>query len=152
MYRIEPVGPHHAPGLRLALDRVVRAPHQPRLAEVTARIAESIARDEVRWVATVAHEVVGWCDIVVGAEASGQLEIAVLSDYRGRGIGRALLEKALARAWQHGIAEVVWSVAPTDQAGLALAQQLGFRAHEAAGPAYRDSQSVRVLSLLRPTH
>lgn len=154
MYRIQPLTPHHAPGLRLALDRVAPAA-TPTLARLTETLAEGLARGETRWVATVAHEVVGWCEIIadVAEPTQARLAIAVVADQRGRGMGGALLARALADVWEGGLCRLVWKMAESDAAALRLAQRLGFAEDEAASSAYRNNpKSERVMVLSRPAH
>lgn len=154
MYRIQPLTPHHAPGLRLALGRVAPAT-APTLARLTETLALGLARGETRWVATVAHEVVGWCEIVAAAAepAEARLALAVVADQRGRGIGGALLQRALADVWEGGLCRLAWTVAESDAAALRLAQRLGFAEDEAAGSAYRNNpKPERVMVLSRPAH
>jgi RimJ/RimL family protein N-acetyltransferase len=56
----------------------------------------------------------------------GTLAIAVAADQRGRGIGRGLMEAALAWARDVGIEKVVLSVYPHNEAAIQLYRSFGF--------------------------
>jgi L-amino acid N-acyltransferase YncA len=47
--------------------------------------------------------------------------------WRGKGVGRVLLERLVALAREHGYHKLVLSAFPTNDAGMALYQKLGFR-------------------------
>jgi ribosomal protein S18 acetylase RimI-like enzyme len=56
----------------------------------------------------------------------GTLAIAVAADERGRGVGRRLMERALAWATRVGIEKVVLSVYPHNDAAIGLYRSFGF--------------------------
>jgi homoserine dehydrogenase len=56
----------------------------------------------------------------------GSLAIAVAADVRGRGIGRRLMEEALAWSTGAGIEKLVLSVYPHNEAAIALYRSFGF--------------------------
>jgi ribosomal protein S18 acetylase RimI-like enzyme len=72
----------------------------------------------------------GWCDILpllgqMRAHA-GVLGIAVSAAWRGQGVGRRLIEAALARADERGLARVELTVHAENVAGQALYRSVGF--------------------------
>lgn len=80
-------------------------------------------------VATVAVRIVGHLQLVAGA-APGELAIknmAVADDARGRGVGRALVEAAVADARIAGASLVTVATATADTGNLRFHQRVGFR-------------------------
>jgi phosphinothricin acetyltransferase len=85
-----------------------------------------------RLVAEVAEEVVGWAALSPVSRRQvyrGVAEVSVYVDerWRGRAIGRALLERLIAAAEANGIWTLQASIFPENTASLALHQELGFR-------------------------
>ena len=73
---------------------------------------------------------VGWCDVMrmsrpVQAHA-GVLGMGLLPDYRGRGIGRALIERTLEAAWDCGFVRVELDVYADNVRAIALYEHVGF--------------------------
>jgi ribosomal protein S18 acetylase RimI-like enzyme len=90
------------------------------------------------WLVAVARDgrVVGSVHLVADASPvhdiarAGELEVqllAVASEHRGRGVGRALVTACLERARVAGVARVVLSTQPTMHAAHRLYELLGFR-------------------------
>jgi ribosomal protein S18 acetylase RimI-like enzyme len=74
--------------------------------------------------------VVGWCEVrresLPGREHGGTLGIGVRAAYRGRGLGRRLMEAALDDAWKRGFERIeLWVRAP-NVAAIALYERFGF--------------------------
>jgi L-amino acid N-acyltransferase YncA len=85
-----------------------------------------------RLVAEVEGEVVGWAALAPASTRrcyTGVVEnsVYVARDVRGRGIGRALLERLIADARRAGIWTIQTSIFPENRASLALHQRCGFR-------------------------
>ena len=74
--------------------------------------------------------VVGWCDIVrnphEGFRHVGRLGMGLLPDYRGRGLGRQLVARAVRAARQAGIERVELEVFASNERAIALYRALGF--------------------------
>jgi RimJ/RimL family protein N-acetyltransferase len=70
--------------------------------DVRKYVRENIAKRAPHFVALVDSKVIGWCDIAIKPRPtllhSGILGMGVISEYRGRGIGRAVLEATLQAA------------------------------------------------------
>ena len=119
--------------LHKALDSVARErrwlalAEAPPLAAVVA-FADILARQGCpQLVALDGKRVVGWCDIRVHEGALsrhvGVLGMGVVDGYRGRGIGRALLEACLAKS---PFARVELSVFADNTAAIKLYEKTGF--------------------------
>lgn len=82
------------------------------------------------FVATVGKRIVGWCDIAPLNRAVydhvGVLGIGVVAEFRGRGIGSALLRAALAQARAIGLTRVELTVRASNHVAVALYRKFGF--------------------------
>ncbi len=76
------------------------------------------------------QKVIGWCDITGSNRHAckhlGTLGIGVIKDYRGQGIGRALIEQALSLAKSRHLTRIELSVREDNEKALALYQKMGF--------------------------
>ena len=87
---------------------------------------------EHRFVAEEGGEVVGWVAIVPYSRRSvyrgvGEESVYVTARVRGRGVGRALLEAAIASARAGGLWTLQAGIFPDNTASLELHRRLGFR-------------------------
>lgn len=124
-------------GFRDALDSVAverrflaqfSAPTLERTIEfVTAGIAANVSQ----FVALDGPTIVGWADIFPDkSEAmthSGSLGIGVVSDYRGRGIGKMLLVSCIKKAQENGISRIVLHVRADNEKAIGLYASVGFQ-------------------------
>jgi RimJ/RimL family protein N-acetyltransferase len=82
------------------------------------------------FVAVNGGNVVGWCDIAVKPQTafahSGVLGIGLISEYRGRGIGRALLDATLQAAKDRAIGRVELTVRVDNERAKRLYEACGF--------------------------
>ena len=80
-------------------------------------------------VAEADHQVIGYAGLrVVGPGDPGDIQtLAVASDYRGQGVGRALLDGLLSHASELHVSDVFLEVRADNQAAQALYQSRGFR-------------------------
>jgi RimJ/RimL family protein N-acetyltransferase len=99
-----------------------------------AYVEENIKENWPHVVAIVDNNVVGWCDITSNVTSlnrlvyahSGELGIGVVTPYRGKGIGKALMIDALRRAKEKGLERIELTVFEKNVPAIALYQQLGF--------------------------
>jgi acetyltransferase len=66
------------------------------------------------------------------AGETAEFAILVRSDFKGRGLGRLLMEKIVAYLRSRGIREVVGQTMSDNSAMLALARKLGFKTRQTA--------------------
>jgi phosphinothricin acetyltransferase len=83
-------------------------------------------------VAAADDEVVGWASLNVfnarrAYDHVTDISIYVERDWRGRGVGRRLLEALIARARSLGYHKLVLSAFPFNEAGMAAYRRAGFR-------------------------
>jgi L-amino acid N-acyltransferase YncA len=88
--------------------------------------------DGHRFVAVDEGRVVGWAALTPVSTRACYLGVAehsvyVTEDARGRGVGRALMDRLLADARAGGIWTIQTNVFPENEATLALHERLGFR-------------------------
>lgn len=133
---IVPVAEHHAEGFRACLDIVARERRYlaqieaPPLERVEMFVRENVAKDAAQFVAVDGGRVVGWADVLPAwAHAVahvGSLGMGVLPAYRGRGIGRRLLEACIAKAWAQGITRIELEVRADNERAIGLYRSLDF--------------------------
>jgi ribosomal protein S18 acetylase RimI-like enzyme len=126
----------HIPGFRSAVDRVAREHRYLAFLEapppeaVCEFVLGNIREGHPQFVALVDNSVVGWCDILPKPRPvlrhTGVLGIGVVEDYRGHGIGPALLATTLKAARQRGITRVELHVRENNTRAIALYEKFGF--------------------------
>ncbi|TBR17423.1 GNAT family N-acetyltransferase [bacterium] len=138
MIRVVPTEERHIAGYHAALDAVARERRwllfleAPPLERSAAFVRRLLAGGGVQFIAvTDSDEVVGWCDIARGARDgvahSGHLGMGLVKEHRGRGVGRKLMEAALAAAKASGIERVELEVFASNAPAITLYRKLGFR-------------------------
>jgi monofunctional chorismate mutase len=137
---IAPIALAHAASFRACLDTVAR--ERRYLAQTEALpleriegfVRDSVAADAVQFVALDGDSVVGWADVFPSWAAAvahcGQLGMGVLPAWRGRGVGRRLLQACIDKAWAKGLTRIELEARADNHAAIALYRQLGFQ-HEA---------------------
>lgn len=135
-YRILPITPAHIDGYRRALDTVARERRHlsfleaPPSEQTRAFVMNNIAMRHPHFVALVDREIVGWCDIVPlsqrGFTHTGVLGMGVRPDWRGRGIGKALLTATLGAAAALDLTRIELEVYATNTVARALYQSCAF--------------------------
>lgn len=82
------------------------------------------------FVAVRDHQVLGWCDIlpVIGQTRShvGVLGMGVAAEARGKGVGKALIQTAIAKATERGLSRIELTVHSENHVALALYRSVGF--------------------------
>jgi len=134
--RIVAISERHIEGFREALDTVAREKKYlallkaPPLAISRRFVRDNIAKRNPQFVALDGDRVVGWCDVRrLEMDATlhwGILGIGVVPEYRGRGIGRQLLDRTIAEAWKRGFTRIELTVRTDNERAAALYRQLGF--------------------------
>ena len=93
-------------------------------------IAQLRSADAVHIVAEIEGSLVGWCDIAPvtseGMQHVGRLGMGVTRDFRGRGIGRRLLEAALLRGFGGRFERIELEVFSPNQKAVQLYESFGF--------------------------
>ena len=88
------------------------------------------ARGMVQYVALADARVVGWCDIVPhaweGFRHSGRLGMGVAPAFRGKGIGRRLLDATIDGAHEAGLTRIELEVFSSNTNAIRLYERYGF--------------------------
>jgi RimJ/RimL family protein N-acetyltransferase len=135
--RIVPTGEEYVEGFHAAVDVVARERRHIALVEAPPlEASRAFVRgvQEAGGVHLVAIApgggVVGWCDVYrsprEGFRHVGSLGMGLLPGYRGRGLGRRLMEAAIARAWEAGLERIELEVFASNSPARALYEKLGF--------------------------
>jgi RimJ/RimL family protein N-acetyltransferase len=133
---IRPITEADIRGFRQCLDSVAKERkylaqlEAPPMERVTEFVRAAMRRGDTRVVALSTSRVVGWCDITPhhwkGLDHVGELGMGVLKAYRRRGIGQALLERAIRESHTKGLEKVELEVFASNAPAIALYEKVGF--------------------------
>jgi ribosomal protein S18 acetylase RimI-like enzyme len=136
-WEILPIEQRHIPSYRETVDAVAR--ERKFLALLEARplletekfVLNHIGRGNPLFVVVSGEQVVGWCDIArkenrVVYLHCGVLGIGLLPHFRGRGIGRRLMETTIAAAFAAGMIRIELTVRESNANAITLYKSLGF--------------------------
>ena len=133
---IVPISEPHIEGFRAAVDSVARERRYLALLEAPPEtdtrkyVQDNIAGGAPHFVAVADGKVGGWCDVAVRPRStqrhSGILGMGVISEYRGKGIGRALMQATLAAAKASGIRRIELMVRVDNKPARRLYESFGF--------------------------
>ena len=94
-------------------------------------LVEDMERGVIRLIAIDNSKLVGWCHIKPdrweGFTHAGWLGMGILKEYRGQGIGSALLHQALAEARNRGLERVELSVFASNLGAIHLYEKFKFQ-------------------------
>jgi len=135
--QIVPIAEEHIPGFRAAVDVVARETkylaflEAPPLEDVTRFVRDNMERGYPQFVVLSAGTVVGWCDVIpnrtrVIYSHCGSLGIGLLPEFRGKGIGRQLMQRAIEAAFVFGLTRIELAVRERNANAIALYKSLGF--------------------------
>jgi RimJ/RimL family protein N-acetyltransferase len=143
--RVTPITEAHVARWHACLDGVARERRwlalleAPPLVQAQAFVRQGLAGGAAQVVAELDApggdgDVVGWADAFPVSEWPtlahvGGLGIGVRADWRGRGLGRRLLEACIERAWAAGLARIELAARADNHAAIRLYEAAGFR-HE----------------------
>jgi ribosomal protein S18 acetylase RimI-like enzyme len=126
-----------APAFREVLDSVARerrylgSLEAPPLENIRALVSGVVKAGHAQLVADDEGKIVGWCDALPGSVSAGAAHIARLGmgvhpAYRGRKLGRRLLEATIEKVRQAGLEKIELSVYSSNLPAIALYRKLGF--------------------------
>lgn len=135
---ILPITEKHIESFHACLDSVAKERihlarlEAPSLEATIEFVKKKIAKEIVHFVAILENTVIGWCDIHPlareGFTHCGILGMGVLKDYRGKGIGKVLLNTAIAKAEEKGLERIELDVYSANKTAVYLYKKLGFEA------------------------
>jgi RimJ/RimL family protein N-acetyltransferase len=134
--RIEPMALDHVEGYRRALDIVARERKYLTMLEAQPEpdtlgfVKHNLESGNPMMVALAGGAVIGWCDVrrefFPSRAHRGTLGMGLLPAWRGRGIGRRLLEATLAQARRFGFKRIELDVHADNPRAIALYEKAGF--------------------------
>lgn len=135
-YTIISITAEYIEGFRAAVDSVARERKYltflevPPLEKTIEYVAGNLRNGCPHFLAVSENKVIGWCDITsldrhVFTHV-GELGIGVIAQYRGHGVGTALIHTALAAAKTKGLERIELHVFETNKAAIALYEKFGF--------------------------
>ena len=136
-YEIVPIQKKHIQGFWEAIGIVAREKKYlafidaPPIEKTIAFIEENIKDDNAHFVVVVDDKVVGWCDVCPlnnrpTTTHVGVLGVGLLPEFRGKGIGRELMQKTIAKAKAKGLTRIELTVREKNLNAIALYKKLGF--------------------------
>jgi RimJ/RimL family protein N-acetyltransferase len=153
-------------GYRRALDVVARERKYLTMLEAqseadTLRFVKSnLESRNPMLVALAGREVVGWCDVrrefFPSRAHRGTLGMGLLPEWRGRGLGRRLLEATLAEARRSGFKRIELDVYADNERAIALYEKAGFvregllRDASLIDGAFRDAILMAIVERRKP--
>jgi ribosomal protein S18 acetylase RimI-like enzyme len=157
-YEIVPIADQHVEGFAAAIDSVARERQYlaflegPPAEQVRAFVQKTRKRDLPHFVALVDGRVAGWCDISSMErpiyDHVGVLGMGVVSEYRGNGIGHALIRSVLESAKARGLKRIELVVREKNLAALSLYRKVGFRVEGIKHQAARlDGEYENIISM-----
>jgi RimJ/RimL family protein N-acetyltransferase len=133
---IVPITPEHIPGFWHALDVVARErkylvfTEAPPIESTREFVMNNISARNPQLVALAGGEVIGWCDVRrehwPAHAHCGTLGMGLLPEYRGKGLGRRLMEATLAATHEKGFVRVELMAHADNLRAIALYEKLGF--------------------------
>jgi ribosomal protein S18 acetylase RimI-like enzyme len=133
---IVPITQDHIDGFHRALDIVARERRYlafleaPPIESTRAFVLDNIKRGHPQFVALSAGEVVGWCDVTPMSRSTqahrGVFGVGLLPEFRGKGIGTKLTEKAIAAARALGLHRVELTAREHNTGAIELYKKEGF--------------------------
>jgi ribosomal protein S18 acetylase RimI-like enzyme len=135
MVEIRSITLEDIPAFRETLDAVARERRYlhmleaPPLERLTNYVRTGLEKGHIHLVAADGSKIAGWCDITPGLHGEvhvGHLGMGVHRDFRGQGIGRRLMEAALAQARALRLEKIELQVFTANKPALALYKKLGF--------------------------
>lgn len=136
-FQVIPITEEHIEGFWSVVDAVARERRflamleAPPLEQAAEFVRSNLEHKNPQVVAVAEDRVIGWCDIIRNNNRQvyshvGVLGMGILTSWRGKGVGRALLRAALAEAWASGFTRVELTVREDNQAAIALYKAVGF--------------------------
>jgi ribosomal protein S18 acetylase RimI-like enzyme len=124
----------------------------PPLKETRKFVLENIKNRNPQFVAMADGNVVGWCDVVRSprdtSKHCGVFGIALVPEFRGKGIGRQLMKTVIKSAWGRKITRIELTVRKDNTNAISLYKSLGFESEGVRRNAFRiDGKYENLLSM-----
>lgn len=137
MVVVRPIREDDIEGFRAAVDRVAREKRflarieGPSFEQASRFVLGNLACGNPHFVADADGLVAGWCDVIRQDHLpiyahSGTLGMGLVPEWRGKGVGRRLIEAAVAAAFAAGMTRVQLTVRADNEAAITLYRRIGF--------------------------
>ena len=135
---IVPIAEGHISGFHAAVDVVARERkylaflEAPPVEDVRRFVLNNIEHGYPQFVVLSTDKVVGWCDVLPNRSRviyahCGTLGIGLVPEFRGKGIGRVLMQRAIGAAFAFGLSRIELAVREANVNAIALYKSLGFQ-------------------------
>ena len=134
---IEPIRPDQIAAFNHAVDVVARERKYlsflegPPLAMTREFVLNNITKGHPQFVALSQGEVIGWCDVVPLTRPihahTGVLGIGLMPAFRGKGLGKRLIEMTLPAARRFGLSRIELTVHADNGRAVGLYERVGFQ-------------------------
>jgi ribosomal-protein-alanine N-acetyltransferase len=146
---VRPLGPGDVPEAAAIHAAAFHEPGPDPLERAMSALRDELGRPWARVrVACVGERVIGMAVVWVVSDTVDILDLASHPDHRRQGVGRALLEDAIALAREHGACSIMLEVRRTNVAAIALYRQAGFAAIGVRKRYYRDDEDAVQMALV----
>jgi ribosomal protein S18 acetylase RimI-like enzyme len=136
VFHVVPIAEEHIGGFHAGVDRVARERRYlafleaPPLTETEVFVRKNIAQRNPQFVAIENNTIIGWCDVTpIEMEVfahRGTLGMGVIPEFRGRGVGRRLIEATLIAARGKGLMRIDLEVREDNLPAVSLYRRSGF--------------------------
>jgi RimJ/RimL family protein N-acetyltransferase len=158
MLSIVPIAERHIKGFQEALDRVAREKmylaflKAPLFRETRKFVLENIKNGNPQFVAVADGNVVGWCDVIRSprdtSKHCGVFGIALVPEFRGKGIGRRLIKAVIKSAWGRQFTRIELTVRKDNANAIRLYKRMGFESEGVRRNAFRiDGKYENLISM-----
>ncbi len=128
---IEQIKPFHTALDQVCREKIYLTRHQaPPLAKTKEFFLEITKNNSPAFIAVDNNQVIGWCDVAVhkadNLKHSGTLGMGIIANYRGKGLGTALLKETINAAKKLGLERIQLEVMDFNDAAYKLYKKFGF--------------------------
>jgi RimJ/RimL family protein N-acetyltransferase len=136
-YEIVPISEMHIPGFHEAVDIVARERkylaflQAPSIEDTRKFVLNNIEKRYPQFTVISGGRVIGWCDVIPNQTRvvyyhCGTLGIGLLPEFRGKGIGRNLMQRTINAAFECGLTRIELTVRENNVNAIALYKKLDF--------------------------
>ena len=136
-YQIVPIAKEHISGFHAAIDVVARERtylahlEAPPFEETRRFVLGNIELGYPQFAVVSPDTVIGWCDVLPNRSRviyshCGTLGVGLLPEFRGKGIGRQLMQRTIDAAFAFGLTRIELTVREGNANAIAFSKSLGF--------------------------
>ena len=154
-YQIVPIAEEHIRGFHAAVDVVARERkylahlEAPPFEETRRFVLRNIEHGYPQFTVVSADTVAGWCDVLPNRSRviyshCGTLGVGLLPEFRGKGIGRQLMQRTIEAAFAFGLTRIELTVREANANAIAFTRAWALRSRDftAMPSASRDDTKI----------